>query len=197
MNQVYKFMMTMALLIAGTVTTFAQTKPEITISDVISLNKKKSPYKVLKDANVKEIHYHPGNDSIIFQCFFGRNVDWEYMFGSIKITVPDAVGVFFCDAGSGAWQILTDHKEWLSYYLEEARQYKFYCEYPYDEDDNNKIKPNDYEVVWNDIEDYDTGQVIGRQTMLWQYGKKEPTSCVIYIYEYDNKMLLSYTWEIP
>ena len=176
-------------------TMWAQPKPDITITQALKLDHFGNPYEVLKNSNVKKIFYQVGNDSLSFQCFFGRNVEWKYEFVNMKIIAPDAAGVCFNEVGCGGWEILTDHKEWLPYYLKEAKKLKYYPVNTTVEYNNLKEIPRLSKVYWEDILDPETDEVIGKSATFMEYDKKDPTGRVLIIEETDKELSLTLTWE--
>lgn len=121
-----KIIVLSVLLLSAIANTAVAQKPEITIKQMLQLDHFANPHRVLRKANVKEILYHEGNDSLVYMCFFGRNVDWgDIPFETMKITAPDAVGVFLSHTGSGGWFLLTDHTEFYDAYVKEAKKLGF------------------------------------------------------------------------
>lgn len=176
-------------------TILSQPKPDITITQALKLDHFANPFEVLKNANVEKIYYQEGNDTLAFQCFFGRNVEWKYEFVNMKISAPDAAGVCYNEVGCGGWEILTDHKEWLAYYLKEAKKMRYYPVDMNGDFDTLKDIPILSEVSWQELVDPDTEKVIGRTTTLVNFDKKKPTGRVLIIKETDGELSLTLTWE--
>ncbi|MCR5270068.1 MAG: hypothetical protein K6D91_03500 [Prevotella sp.] len=174
------------LLMVGYAPAQAQ-KPEITIKQVLKLG---NPYKVLKKANVQPITYQLPSDSKPYIVAFGRNVEWEAFFVSLKPTGPDALGINNNDIGSGAWEIVTTHTEWLDAYVKEAKKLGYV---PYIDYLTGEIPST---LQWTDVTDYDTGEVIGRHTQMLQLKRSKPTDRVIDIIIYnEGYMRLQFGWE--
>ena len=178
-----------ALLLMLGISPAAAQKPEITIKQVLQLDHFGNPYKVLKKANVQPITYQQPNDSLPYIVAFGRNVEWDMFFVNMKITGPDALGINNNDIGSGAWELITTHTEWLDAYIKEAFKLGYVPEI------DGEYVPGSKTLQWRDNTDWETGEVNGKYAQMAQMKKGEPTNRIIYINVGDNFLHLQFGWE--
>ncbi len=161
-------------------------KPEVSIRQLLRLDHGDSYEAVFRRANMQ----CQSPTGMPYPCLYGRHVEWESVLASARITAPDAVGVFLCDVGSGSWEVVTDHTEWLDAYLKEARRLGFFSA-----DEQYEVPTGRQSVVWHDETDPDTGRLVRRTAHLCQLKKGVFTNRVIDITLTGERLLLSMGWE--
>lgn len=192
MKTMKKILMMAACLLVTIVAKAGQ--PEISLTQLLQLERTHKPQVVLKKVNVRKLYLQVETSEQPFQCLYGRNVAWSAPFAGMKMLSHDALGVCYVDAGSGGWMLLTDHKEWLPYYLKEARKLGFYpSDSGYPADGNGNVVPHKQrQVKWWDVTD-ENDKVIGRSTELTVYYKDGSEHSFI-IYDYADHLQITLGW---